>query len=58
MNASWSDIRQFTQKSRTYRGNTTYWVEVEFNDGRKKLKISQSIERYPALRDLLLGQRP
>jgi hypothetical protein len=53
LNAAWSDIRLFTQKSRTYRGNTTYWMELEFNDTRKKLKIGQSIEGYPALRDIL-----
>ena len=53
LNAAWSDILQFRQKSRTYRGNTTYWIELEFNDQRKKLKIGQSIEGYPALRDIL-----
>ena len=47
------EIRQLTQKSRTYRGNTSYWIEIEFNDNRKKLKIGQSIVDYPALRDLL-----
>ena len=51
--AAWSDIRRFGQKSRTYRGNTSYWMELEFNDNRKKLKISQSIREYPALRDIL-----
>lgn len=52
--AAWSDIRQLSQKSRTYRGNKTYWIEIEFNDNRKKLKIGQSIVDYPALRDLLI----
>ena len=56
LSVKWSDVLQLTQKSRTYRGNTTYWVEVQFNDGRKKLKIHQSIEGYPALRDLLFAQ--
>ncbi|MGO8814936.1 MAG: hypothetical protein ACLQVG_09815 [Terriglobia bacterium] len=55
LNAAWTDILHLSQKSRTYRGNTTYWVEVEFNDRRKKLKISQSIGGYPALRDILLS---
>ena len=55
LNAAWSDILQFRQKSRTYRGNTTYWIELKFNDQRKKLKISQSIEGYPALRDILMS---
>jgi hypothetical protein len=54
LNAVWGDIRLLAEKSRTYRGNTTYWIEVEFNDGRKKLKIGQSIEDYAALRDLLM----
>jgi hypothetical protein len=55
LNAVWSDILQFTQKSRTNRGNTTYWIELEFKDKRKKLKIGQSIEGYPALRDILMS---
>ena len=53
LNAAWSDIRRFTQKSRTYRGNTSYWIELEFSDNRKKLKIGQTIVGYPALRDIL-----
>jgi hypothetical protein len=53
-NAAWSDIRQLTQKSRTSRGRTYYWIEIEFNDNRKKLKIGQSIVDYPALRGLLI----
>ena len=52
-NAAWGEILSIMQKSRTYRGNTTYWMEVEFQDSRKKLKISQSIEEYRELRDLL-----
>ena len=55
LNAAWSDISLFTQKSRTYRGNTSYWIELEFHDNRKKLKIGQSIEGYFALRDLLVN---
>ena len=55
LNAAWSDILQFQQKSRTYRGNTTYWIELEFNLRRKKLKIDQSIEGYSALRDILMS---
>ncbi len=54
LNAAWSDILLFREKSRTYRGSTTYWIELEFNDRRKKLKIAQSIEGYPALRDILM----
>ncbi len=53
LNAAWSDLRRFAQKSRTYRGNTSYWIELEFSDGRKKLKIRQSMVGYPALRDIL-----
>ncbi len=55
LNAAWSDILQFGEKSRTYRGNTSYWIELEFNDKRKKLKIDQTIEGYPALRDILIS---
>jgi hypothetical protein len=55
LNAAWSDILVLRQKSRTYRGNTTYWIELEFNDKRKKLKIGQSILGYPALRDILVS---
>ena len=55
LNAAWSDILLFRQKSRTYRGSTTYWIELEFKDQRKKLKIAQSIEGYPALRDILMS---
>ncbi len=51
--ATWSNIAGVTQKSRTYRGNTTYWIEIEFNDNRRKLKIPQSITDYAGLRDLL-----
>jgi hypothetical protein len=53
INVAWSEILSMMQLSRTYRGNTTYWVEIEFNDSRKKLKIDQTIQGYPALRDLL-----
>jgi hypothetical protein len=54
-NAAWTDILLFREKSRTYRGSTTYWIELEFNDKRKKLKIGQSLEGYPALRDILMS---
>jgi hypothetical protein len=57
LDAAWSDILQLRQKFRTYRGTTSYWIEVEFNDKRKKLKIGQSIEGYPALRDILMSVR-
>jgi hypothetical protein len=55
LDAAWSDILQISQKSRTYRGSTSYWIELEFKDQRKKLKIAQSIEGYPALRDILMS---
>jgi len=54
LTAAWGEILQLVQKSRTYRGNTRYWVEIEFKDKRKKLKLTSDIEDYPALRDLLL----
>jgi hypothetical protein len=56
LNAAWSDILQCRQKSRTYRGGSkTYWMEVEFNDRRKKLKIDHSTVGYPVLRDILMS---
>ena len=54
LTAAWSDILLFSQKSRTYRGSTRYWMELEFKDNRKKLKMGQDIEGYPALRDILV----
>lgn len=51
--ALWSNVVGATQKSRTYRGNKIYWIEIEFSDNRKKLKIAQSITDYAGLRDLL-----
>jgi hypothetical protein len=53
LKANWSEILTVAEKSRTYRGNTRYWVEVTFADGRKKLKIPQSVVGYPALRSTL-----
>jgi hypothetical protein len=53
LNVTWSEILVLTEKSRTYRGSTRHWIEIEFQDNRKKLKIGQSILGYPALRDLL-----
>jgi hypothetical protein len=53
LDAPWTGILRFTEKSRTNRGRTTHWIELEFSDGRKKLKIRQSIEGYAALRDML-----
>lgn len=55
LSANWSDVLQLTQKSRTFRGVTRRWLELKFKDGRKKLKIVQTIEGYPALRDFVLG---
>jgi hypothetical protein len=55
LTAAWGEILMLSEKSRTYRGNTTYWLELEFKDmSRKKLKLTESIEGYPALRALLL----
>jgi hypothetical protein len=51
--AAWSEVARFAEKSRTYRGNTTYWIELEFKDKRKRLKITPSIQGYPALRSIL-----
>jgi hypothetical protein len=54
-NVSWSDVSSFSEKSRTYRGNTRYWLEFAFKDGRKRLKINQDILDYAALRSLLFS---
>ncbi len=51
--ATWSDIAGVTQISRTVRGNKFYWIEIEFSDNRRKLKIGPSITDYAGLRDLL-----
>jgi len=54
LTAAWGEILTLAEKSRTYRGNTRYWLELEFKDmTRKKLKLAQDIEGYPALRSLL-----
>jgi hypothetical protein len=52
--AAWADILLLSQKSRTYRGTRREWVELEFKDMRKKLKLQENIEGYPTLRDFLL----
>jgi hypothetical protein len=50
---AWGEILQLTEKSRTYRGSVRYWIELQFRDNRKKLKLTQSIEGYATLRDML-----
>ncbi len=50
---AWGEILLLTEKSRTYRGTVRRWIEIQFRDNRKKLKLAQDIEGYPALRDLL-----
>jgi hypothetical protein len=54
-NITWSDVAAFSEKSRTYKGNTRYWLEFEFKDKRKKLKLSQDIHEYPVLRSLIFS---
>ena len=44
--ATWSNVAGADAKIRTYRGRTSYWIEIEFNDNRGKLKIPQSITDY------------
>jgi hypothetical protein len=55
LSANWSEIMALTERSKTYRGNTTYWLEFEFYDGRKKLKVYKSMDGYSTLRELLSG---
>jgi hypothetical protein len=50
---AWGEILRLTEKSFSYRGSKKYWIEFEFRDKRKKLKLSQSIEGYTTLRDML-----
>jgi hypothetical protein len=56
--AIWGEILTVRQMSRTHRGRTTYWLEVEFKDDRKMLKISRSIVDYPKLSSLLAKMAP
>jgi predicted membrane protein len=55
LTVGWNEILQLTEKSRTYRGNTRYWLELQFRDNRKKLKLTQSVEGYAALKALLFS---
>ena len=50
---AWGEILLLTEKSRTYRGTVRRWIELEFRDHRKKLKLPQDIEGYATLRDML-----
>jgi hypothetical protein len=52
---AWNEILLLTEKSRTYRGNTRYWLELQFRDNRKKLKIGHDIQEYPLLKQLLFS---
>lgn len=58
LSAARSDVLFCTPRSRTYRGNTSHWIELAFKDNRKKLKIGESIEGYTALRDILTSVFP
>jgi hypothetical protein len=55
--AAWEEVVTVVEKSRKNRGTTTYWIEIKFKDGRKKLKVPTSTVYYPALRKLLLGEK-
>jgi hypothetical protein len=50
---AWGEILLLTEKSRTYRGTVRRWIELQFRDNRKKLKLPQDIEGYATLRDML-----
>jgi hypothetical protein len=50
---AWGEILLLTEKSRTYRGTIRRWLQLEFRDKRKKLKLPQDIEGYATLRDML-----
>lgn len=49
----WDEISEYRERSRTSRGNTTYWLELAFKDQRKGLKITPSIVGYQELRAIL-----
>ncbi|HEY3743357.1 MAG TPA: hypothetical protein VGL53_26100 [Bryobacteraceae bacterium] len=53
--AIWGEVSKIGERSRTTRGSTTYWMVVEFRDGRRRLKITTSIGGYKDLRKILLG---
>jgi hypothetical protein len=53
--ANWGEILLLREMSRTSRGSTRYWLEIQFRDHRKKLKVSDDIEDYPILRQFLLS---
>lgn len=55
LSAGWNEILNLTEKYRTYRDSTRYWLELQFRDNRKKLKLTQTIEGYPALKALLFS---
>ncbi|HMD38222.1 MAG TPA: hypothetical protein VKH15_03010 [Candidatus Acidoferrum sp.] len=55
LTVGWSEILKLTEMSRTYRGSTRYWLQLQFRDNRKKLKLGQDIQGYPALKELLFS---
>jgi hypothetical protein len=53
---AWSETSTIVEKYRKYRGTTSYWIEIEFKDNRKKLKIPTSTVGYPVLRGILFAE--
>jgi hypothetical protein len=51
----WDEVLSVVQKSRTYRGSTSYWIEIEFKDDRKKIKINKNTEGYATIRSILFA---
>ena len=51
--ARWADLKSALTKSRTYKGTTTEWVEVQFPDGKTR-KIPAGVEGFAELRDRVL----
>ena len=54
--ATWSNIVGVDTKIPHLSRQNHYWIEVEFNDNQRKLKIPQSITDYAGLRDLLASK--
>jgi hypothetical protein len=53
--ARWSDLRGAEFKSRTYKGQTSRWLELGFPDGRTR-KIPANVIDFPTLQDMVLDR--
>lgn len=58
VSAAWNEVLSLMERSRTYRGRTTRWIEIQFQDNRKKLKVPQSTVGYGDLVNLVARMKP